>query len=71
MENFLQFMNGGIGRIARIVLGLALIYLGLVTMGNTLAGYIVAIIGVLPMVMGIWGRCVVEFIFPQAQARTK
>lgn len=67
MNNLIHFMNGGIGRVTRIVLGLVLVYLGLVTMGNSIAGYAVAIVGLLPIVMGIWGRCVLEFAFPQAK----
>jgi hypothetical protein len=55
------FMNTGIGRVLRIVLGLVLIYLGLVTLGGA-GGAVLAVIGVVPIVMGLWGRCLVEFI---------
>lgn len=67
MNSLIHFMNGGIGRVTRIVLGLVLVYLGLVTMANSPAGYIVALVGLAPMVMGIWGRCLLEFVFPQAR----
>lgn len=67
MKGLIHFMNGGIGRAARIVLGLALVYVGLVTLGNSIAGYVVAVVGLLPIVMGIWGRCMLEFVFPQAR----
>lgn len=67
MNGLIHFMNGGIGRVARIVLGLILVYLGLVTMGSSIAGYVVAAVGLLPIVMGIWGRCMLEFVFPQTK----
>ncbi len=67
MNGLIQFMNTTIGRLLRIVLGIVLLYVGLVTMGGTLAGYAVAVIGLLPIVMGIWGHCVLEFIFPQSK----
>ena len=61
MSAFINFMNGGIGRAARIVLGLALIYVGLVVLGGT-TGYVVAAVGIVPIVLGISGRCLVEFL---------
>lgn len=61
MSAFINFMNGGIGRAARIVLGLALIYVGLVTLGGT-TGYIVAAVGIVPIILGVSGRCLVEFL---------
>ncbi len=62
MSAFINFMNGGIGRSARIVLGLALIYVGLVTLGGGTTGYIVAAVGLVPIVLGVSGRCMVEFL---------
>ena len=63
MAGLVDFMNTGIGRILRIVLGLALIWLGLLgPMAGTTGGVIVAVIGVVPVVMGIWGRCLIGFL---------
>lgn len=47
---FLDFMNSTAGRVTRVVLGLALIVIGAVTGG--LAGFLVAIIGLEPLVAG-------------------
>ena len=43
------------------MLGLALIYVGLVVLGGT-TGYVVAAVGIVPIVLGISGRCLVEFL---------
>lgn len=44
---------------ARILLGLALIYWGLVRMRG-MGGPIVALAGILPIAMGLWGPCLVH-----------
>jgi hypothetical protein len=62
MSGLITFMNGTLGRVLRIVLGLVLIYLGLAVVGGT-AGIIVAIIGLVPIVMGAWGKCLLQFVF--------
>jgi len=62
MSGLITFMNGTLGRVLRIVLGLVLIYLGLTVVGGT-AGIIVAIIGLVPIVMGAWGKCLLQFAF--------
>lgn len=61
MKTLVTFMNTIAGRAARIVLGLALVYVGLVSVGGT-TGYVVAVIGLLPIAMGLWGRCVLELV---------
>ena len=69
MAGLITFMNGTIGRIVRIVLGLALIWLGLLgPMAGSTGGVIVAVIGVVPIVMGIWGRCLLQFVFGGSKA---
>ena len=69
MAGLITFMNGAFGRILRIVLGLALIWLALLgPMADTTGGVIVAIIGVVPIVMGIWGRCLLQFVFGGSKA---
>ncbi len=61
MSGLITFMNGTLGRVLRIVLGLVLIYLGLAVVGGT-AGIIVALIGLVPIVMGAWGKCLLQFV---------
>ena len=67
MKALINFMNGAVGRAVRVLLGLVLVYIGLFALGGGLAGYVVALIGVVPIVMGLWGRCLLEFAFPQAK----
>ena len=63
MAGLVKFMNTAAGRILRIVLGLALIWLGLLgPMAGSTGGAIVAVIGLVPIVMGIWGRCLIGFL---------
>ena len=61
MKTLVNFMNSIAGRAARIALGLALVYVGLVSVGGT-TGYVVAVIGLLPIALGLWGRCVLELV---------
>ena len=63
MAGFLDFMRSGVGRILRIVLGLVLIWLGLMgPLAGSTGGVIVAVIGIVPIVMGVWGPCLVQFL---------
>ncbi len=66
MSALIHFMNLMAGRVLRLGLGLALIYVGLVPLGGTL-GVVVAIIGLVPVAMGIWGHCLLELVAPQAK----
>jgi hypothetical protein len=59
MDKFFEVMEGPIGRVLRVVLGIVLIYLGLVRMSG-IGGRIVAIAGLLPIAMGLWGPCLVR-----------
>lgn len=61
MSALVNFMNGPIGRLLRIALGVAIIITAFTTMSGT-AGWIVAAIGVVPIVMGVSGRCLIEVI---------
>jgi hypothetical protein len=54
---FIRFMNGTAGRLLRIVVGLALILVGLLVVGGT-GGIVMAVIGVAPLVTGIFNICV-------------
>jgi small-conductance mechanosensitive channel len=63
MSGFIGFMNGFWGRAIRIILGLVLIAFGLLTLGGTV-GVIVALIGLIPLAMGLWGHCLLELVAP-------
>lgn len=55
---FAAFMAGPIGRLARIGVGLVLIVVGL-AIGGT-GGIILAIIGLVPLAMGVMNRCLIS-----------
>jgi hypothetical protein len=59
MEKFFEVMEGPLGRVLRVALGLVLIYFGLARMSG-MGGPILAIAGLLPIVMGLWGPCLVN-----------
>ena len=59
MDKFFEVMEGPIGRVLRVVLGIVLVYLGLARMSG-MGGRIVAIAGLLPIAMGFWGPCLVH-----------
>jgi hypothetical protein len=61
VQALIDFMNGGLGRGARVVLGVALIALGLLVVRGT-AGAVVAAAGLVPIVMGAWGHCLIEAV---------
>ncbi len=62
MTSLINFMQNNFGRALRIILGLALIYIGLVTVGGTL-GVIIAVVGLVPIAMGVAGPCLLGFAF--------
>ena len=53
---FALFMSSAAGRILRIVVGLVMIGLGVRT--GTTGGYILAILGLVPLALGIFNWCV-------------
>lgn len=59
MDKFFEVMEGPVGRVLRVVLGVVLIYLGLGRMSG-MGGRIVALAGLLPIAMGLWGPCLVH-----------
>ncbi len=61
MNALISFLQDSAGRGLRIVLGLALIYAGLFMLGGVL-GAVVAIVGLLPIAMGVWGPCLLGFV---------
>ncbi len=66
MNGLIGFMRSLWGRALRVLLGVALIYVGLAVVGGTV-GIVVAIIGLLPIAMGVWGPCLIEFVLPKQQ----
>lgn len=71
---FAKFMSSGFGRGLRIVVGLALIVLGLFSVGG-MGGIILAVIGVVPLVAGLLDVCLFAPLFggplKGAEARAK
>lgn len=67
MSGIISFMNGGAGRALRIVLGVALIGYGLLGLGGSV-GTVLAVVGLVPLVMGLWGRCLVELVSHQTSS---
>ena len=62
MNPFVKFMASTAGRVARIVVGIALIAVGLLVL-HGVAGIIVALIGALPLVAGLFDFCVFAPLF--------
>jgi len=59
---FGQFMASGIGRAVRILAGVGLIAGGLLSIGGT-TGYVVAAIGLVPLLAGTFDACVFSRLF--------
>lgn len=62
MNPFISFMASTTGRIVRIAAGLALIAWGVLGLGGT-TGTIVAVIGALPLLAGLFDFCVFAPLF--------
>ena len=62
MNPFVSFLASGTGRIVRTLAGLALIAWGLVGLHGA-AGMVVAVIGVVPFVAGVFDFCVFAPLF--------
>jgi hypothetical protein len=62
MNPFVSFMASSTGRIVRIVVGIALVVWGWFGLSGA-AGIIVAIIGLVPLVAGIFDFCVFAPLF--------
>ncbi len=62
MNSFFGFMASTWGRIARIVAGVVLIVLGLVSVGGTW-GYVLAVVGLVPLAAGLFDFCVFAPLF--------
>lgn len=59
MDKFFAVMEGPIGRLLRFGLGIVLVYVGLGPIGGT-GGRILAVAGLLAIVMGASGPCLVN-----------
>ncbi len=68
MEQFVDFMIGTWGRLAHIVLGLALMASGLAALGDT-TGLVLGALGLASLGLGLSGRCLLE-PFVRRQPRT-
>ncbi len=62
MNPFIKFMASTAGRVTRVVAGLALILWGLLGMGGT-TGIVVAIVGLVPLVAGLFDFCIFAPLF--------
>ena len=71
---FAKFMSSGLGRGLRIVVGVALIVVGLFSIGGT-GGIILAVVGAVPLVAGALDVCLFAPLFggplKGAEARAK
>ena len=63
MNPFVSFMASTAGRILRIVVGILLIVWGWFGMGFSTVGIIVAVIGLVPLVAGVFDFCVFAPLF--------
>lgn len=62
MGSFVSFMQSLVGRLLRIIAGIALILIGLVVINNVW-GIVLAVIGAVPLIAGIAGICLLAPIF--------
>ena len=62
MNPFVKFMSSTTGRFTRIVAGIALILIGLFVV-HGVGGIILAIVGLLPLVAGMFDFCVFAPLF--------
>lgn len=63
MNPFISWMASSAGRITRIVLGAILIGLGFFVVNNTAVGIILIVVGLVPLLAGIFDVCVFAPLF--------
>lgn len=66
MKGFVTFMASTAGRLVRIVAGIVLILVGLFVLGGTggnTAGIVVAVIGLVPLLAGLFDVCLFAPLF--------
>jgi hypothetical protein len=64
VTSIIGYMNRAAGRALRFVLGVALIAYGPLVLGGTV-GTVVAIVGLLPIALALWGHCLLELAAPR------
>jgi hypothetical protein len=62
MNPFVAFMSSSAGRIVRIVAGIGLIAVGLLSVQGT-TGIVIAVVGLVPLVAGLFDFCVFAPLF--------
>jgi len=62
MKAIFRFLASSAGRLVRAVAGLILIMVGIALVGGTV-GWILAIVGVVPLAAGVFDRCVFAPLF--------
>ena len=63
MNPFVKFMASPAGRITRIVVGILLIAVGLLLMHGGVGGILVAVVGLVPLLAGLFDFCVFAPLF--------
>jgi len=62
MNTVFRFLASSAGRVVRAVAGLALIVVGIAVIGGVV-GWILAIVGLVPLAAGLFDRCVFAPLF--------
>jgi hypothetical protein len=62
MKAVFRFLASSTGRVVRAVAGLVLIVVGLAVVGGAI-GWILAIVGLVPLLAGVFDRCVFAPLF--------
>lgn len=62
MHALVAFLNNPVGRVLRVVVGIALFYIGVFPMRDEPAGVVIAIIGFEPIILGFLGRSALELV---------
>ena len=62
MKAVFRFLASSTGRVVRAVAGLALIVVGLAVVGGAI-GWILAVVGLVPLLAGVFDRCVFAPLF--------
>lgn len=70
MNPFVVFMASGMGRLVRIIAGIALIAVGLLVMQDTV-GVILAVVGFVPLLAGVFDFCIFAPLFGNPLSGTK
>jgi hypothetical protein len=63
MNPFVKFMASRNGRITRIVAGAVLILLGFFVVENTTTGAILIVVGLVPLLAGLFDYCILAPLF--------